>query len=193
MNLPARKQYKKYTYDDYLTWPEDERWEIIDGIAYDMSPAPSTSHQRILRELLIQFGNYLTGKTCEVFAAPFDIRLPEADEQDKDIVNVVQPDIVVVCDKSKLDEKGCKGAPALIIEIKSPFTARKDIKEKFRLYERVGVKEYWIVDPTDKTVMVFKLGENKEYGKPDMYGDEDPINVGVFEDLTIDLKAVFQE
>lgn len=126
---------------------------------FDMSPSPSRNHQEISVELLRQFSNYLIDKTCKVYAAPFDVRLPEGDENDTNIETVVQPDIAVICDKCKLDDKGCKGASDLIIEITSPSTARKDLKEKLFLYEKSGVKEYWIVHPTDKTVMVFKLGE----------------------------------
>lgn len=191
MGLPVKRQDRKYTYADYLTWPDDERWEIIEGVAYDMSPAPNVEHQRILRKLFYQFEDYLKDKTCEVFVSPFDVILLTPSEKDEEIDTVVQPDIVIVCDKSKLDDKGCKGTPDLIIEITSPSTAKKDLKEKLFLYEKSGVKEYWTVHPTDKTVMVFKLGENKEYGRPEIYGEEDKINVGIFE-LKIGLEMVFK-
>jgi Uma2 family endonuclease len=193
MGYPLKKEDKRYTYGDYLSCPNEERWELIEGIAYDMSPAPTRIHQRISRELFYQFTDYLKNKPCEVYAAPFDVRLPKKDEKDEDIETVVQPDIVVVCDKSKLDDKGCRGSPDLIIEILSQYTAQKDIKEKFLLYEKRGVKEYWIVHQTDKTVMVFKMRENGEYGKPMMYSENDKIEVGILGDLSVDLTPVFKE
>lgn len=192
MNYPIKKEKEKYTYGDYLTWQDDERWELIDGIAYNMSPAPSTYHQEISLELAYQIRNYLKDKSCKVYCAPFDVRLPKGTEKDEDIDTVVQPDIVVIYDHSKIDEKGCRGAPDLVIEILSPHTSQKDIKEKFFLYEKVAVKEYWIVHPTDKTVIVFKLDKNNKYERPDMYTREDKIKVSIFDDLTIDLNMVFE-
>ena len=150
------------------------------------------THQKISRELFSRFYDYLKDKNCEVYYSPFDVRLPIREEKDEDIKNVVQPDIVVICDQSKLDERGCKGAPDLIIEIVSPSTAKQDLKDKFYLYERVGVREYWIVQSINNTVMVFNLKENKEYGKPDMYTEDDKIKVGIFDELIIDLKEVFR-
>ncbi len=192
MAYPLKKEEKKYTYQDYLTWPMEERWELINGIAYDMSPSPSRFHQKISRELLRQFANYLIDKACEIYSAPFDVRLPLGDEETGDIENVVQPDLIVVCDQSKLDDKGCKGAPTLIIEIISSSTASKDMKEKFSLYERAGVKEYWIVNPIDNTLMIFKSGENGEYGKPEIYTEKDKVEVDVLGSLVIDLEIVFR-
>lgn len=193
MGIPLKKEDHKFTYHDYLKWPKNERWELIGGAAYDMTPAPSIYHQRISRELLLLIGNYLSGKTCEVFSAPFDVRFVDYENADDGhVYNVVQPDIVVVCDKKKLDDRGCAGAPDLVIEILSPETASKDMKEKFALYERHGVSEYWMVQPLDKTVMVFKPGEDKKFGKPDIYTIENKIKIGIFDDLTIDLNAVFK-
>lgn len=191
MALAAKKSDRKYTYKDYLNWPEDERWELIDGIAYDMSPAPSSEHQAVSRELVVQFADYLRGKPCQVFYAPFDVRLPNGDEPDEDIQTVVQPDIVIICDKTKIDRRGCKGSPDLIVEIVSPYTIERDLKEKLELYERAGVKEYWVVHPTDKIVMVFSLGGNGKYKRHKLYGSQDKIKVSIFEDLIIDLTQVF--
>jgi len=190
MGLALKKQEEQWTYGDYLGWPDEERWELIDGVAYDMSPAPSTNHQDAFRELFTEFSIYLRGKTCKVFSAPFDVILPEDNENEEDCRTVVQPDILVVCDKTKIDSRKCKGAPDLAIEILSPSTTRKDMTVKFALYERVGVKEYWIVHPLDKTVLVYKLDGNK-YARAEMYSAEDKIKVGIFEDLEIDLKTVF--
>ncbi|MDI3547573.1 MAG: hypothetical protein PWR10_1225 [Halanaerobiales bacterium] len=193
MPQPAKSKDDKFTYRDYLTWPDEERWELIDGIAYDMTPAPSRNHQRLSAALTSKLYNYLEDKDCEVYAAPFDVRMPRGNENEIEIDTIVQPDISVICDPEKLDEKGCLGAPDLIIEITSPSTAKKDVIEKFNLYERVGVREYWIVRPQEKTVTVFKLGKDKKYGRPDVYSAEDEIKVGIFEDLSIKLAEVFGE
>ncbi|MBU0701839.1 Uma2 family endonuclease [bacterium] len=190
MGLALRKEEEKYTYKDYLGWPDEERWELIDGIAYDMSPSPSVDHQDISIALGTEFFVYLKGKPCKVFLAPLDVILPKKNETEEDCQTVVQPDILVVCDRTKLDSKRCKGAPDLIIEILSPSTTKKDMTVKFSLYERVGVKEYWIVHPLDKTIFVYKLDGTK-YARAEMYSAEDKIKVGIFEDLEIDLAAVF--
>ncbi|HBK69238.1 MAG TPA: Uma2 family endonuclease [Firmicutes bacterium] len=182
-----------FTYGDYLSWSDEERWELIDGVPYNMSPAPSRMHQKISGELFKQIAIYLTGKTCEVYSAPFDVRLPKAEEDDEKVCTVVQPDLVVVCEQKKLDERGCKGAPDLIIEILSPQSAGKDMKIKFYLYEREGVREYWIVDPEHKTVQVFKLEAKGKYGRPEVYITGDQVKVGLFSDLVIDLGAVFDD
>ena len=189
----AYKLEELFTYGDYRTWNDDERWELIDGIPFCMSPAPKVVHQSILMELGKQFAVYLTGKPCKVFPAPFDVRLPEADENDDLVTTVVQPDLTVICDKGKLDEAGCRGAPDLVVEILSPGTAQKDLKIKFVRYERAGVREYWIVDPTAQTVMVFFLGADGRYGRPSVYVDTDRPLVGIFPDLEIDLAAVFAD
>jgi Uma2 family endonuclease len=188
----AKKLEKKYTYRDYLKWPDDLRCEIINGEIYDMTPAPGRQHQKISMKITGQFWDYLRDKTCEIYAAPFDVRLPEGKEKDDNIQTVVQPDIVIICDKKKLDDKGCIGAPDLIVEIISPSTASKDLKIKLQLYEKHGVKEYWLVHPEEKTVMVFKQGRKREYKKPDVYSNDDKIKVGVLKGLVIDLGEVFK-
>jgi len=193
MALPLLKKGTNFTYGDYVNWPQDERWELIDGYAYNMSPAPSRRHQQISVALIKSIAVYLDGKPCYVYHAPFDVRLPEADEKDEDIETVVQPDIVVICDENKLDDRGCRGAPDLIIEILSPATAPKDMKIKLSLYEKHGVKEYWVVQPIDNIILVFKLGKNKMYGKPEVYTEEDKIKTAILEGLEIDLSKVFQE
>ncbi len=183
-----------FTYADYMTWPDGERWELIDGEAYMMSPAPSRKHQEISIDLASQFHTFLKGKKCRVYDAPFDVRLPQyVDQPDDEIETVVQPDIVVVCDGSKLDDRGCKGAPDLVIEILSPSTSKMDLQDKFFLYQRVGVKEYWLVHPSDKTVMVFRLNNQGEYGRADMFAGDDKVSVPLLGELIIDLKDVFLE
>jgi Uma2 family endonuclease len=140
-----------------------------------------------------QFSTYLLGKKCQVYAAPFDVMFPEGSLRDEDITTVVQPDLVVVCDESKLVDRGCLGVPDLVVEILSPATGRKDMREKLSLFERAGVREYWIVHPFDLTVEVFALSESGRYGKPEVYGPGDELRVGIFDDLTIDLEQVFSE
>ncbi len=190
MPLP-KSQEQKYSYADYLTWPEDERWEIIDGIAY-MQAAPSRIHQEISGELFAQFHNYLSGKPCRVYHAPFCVRLDNEKNAD-DIKNVVEPDITIVCDSSKLDERGCKGSPEMIIEILSPSSGKKDRVDKFNKYEKAGVKEYWVVEPDQNLVSVFLIQLNGRYGRPEMYIEEDTIKVSLFPDFEIDLKKIFDK
>mgnify|MGYP001048580708 CR=1 FL=1 len=192
-NNLAFKQQQEFTYRDYLTWPDNERWQIIDGIAYDMSPSPIIEHQLILNELSTQFSLYLRNKTCLVIPSPVDVVFPKQNEDIKDAKDVVQPDIIVVCDHKKLQShKHCVGAPDLAIEILSPSTASIDIKIKRKLYEREGVKEYWIVDHVHKTIHVYIL-ENNKYKFPEVYTTEDKIKAGIFPDLEIDLSLVFRD
>jgi Uncharacterized protein conserved in cyanobacteria len=193
MSIPERSDNIKYSYKDYLKWPENEIWEIIDGIPFNISPAPSRKHQKISGALFAVIYNYLRGKTCEVYSAPFDVRLNINDETEDDIINVVQPDISVICDSKKLDDRGCNGSPDFIIEIISPATLKKDLKDKFYLYEKAGVKEYWIVYPEEKTIVSYKLSENLKYGRPEVYSEGDTIKVDIFETLEINLHDIFED
>ncbi len=139
--MPMPKQIKKeFTYADYLRWPGDERWELIDGEAYNMGPAPSTRHQLVFGELFTQIHLFLSDKECAVIAAPFDVCFPKEIKEDDSITDVVQPDIVVVRDSSKLDDRGCQGAPDFIVEIVSPSTASRDYILKSKLYEKNEVQ-----------------------------------------------------
>jgi len=174
-----------YTCDDYYSWDDDRRWELIDGSAYLMSPSPTWKHQGILVGLTKQFAVFLEGKPCNVFVTPFDVRL-NADTKDD---TVVQPDLLIVCDKSKLDAKGCNGAPDMVVEILSPSTLRRDRLIKLNLYQKAGVREYWIVDPESLTVSVHIL-ENGKYTVT-AYGDEDTAPVSVLEGCEINLTEVF--
>ncbi len=194
MVLPQTKQDDHLTYADYLTWDDDQRWELIDGQAYCMTPAPNRRHQAWLGELYRQFSNYLLDKPCQVYLAPFDVRFADSSEAgDDEIDTVVQPDIVVVCDQSKLDDRGAKGAPDLVVEILSPSTSKRDITIKFELYQRHGVKEYWLLYPNEKLLQLFRMGDDGRYGSPQAFGPEDCVQVPLLGDLEIDLSKVLRE
>ena len=176
---------KHYTWSDYASWDGDARYELINGMPYMMSPAPSLRHQEITLELGRQFANFLMGKPCRVFIAPCDVRL-NADNGDD---TVVQPDLLVVCDRSKLDEQACVGAPDMVIEILSPSSGRHDKLTKFDLYRKAGVREYWIVEPETKMIQVCVL-KNGEY-TIQSYGDTDTVSVHILEGCMINLETVF--
>jgi len=185
--MPMPQQNERYTYTDYCTWDDSERWELIDGVPYAMSPAPSPAHQEVSSELHRQLANFLKGKPCKVYPAPFDVRLNASDEDD----TVVQPDLSVICDHSKIDVKGCKGSPDLVMEILSPSTAREDRMRKLQQYRQSGVREYWSVDPDTKTVQVCILSDGiyATY----MYADTDTVPVSVLPGCNIELQDVFAE
>jgi len=190
MGFALLKPEEYYTYRDYLNWPDDIRTELIDGVIYDMS-APSRVHQKVSGELFRQIANFLEDKACEVYHAPFDVRLPEADEADDDVSTVVQPDISVICDPDKLDDRGCRGAPDFIAEILSPSTAAHDQITKLSLYEKHAVKEYWIIDPTYKLLIVRTLKENGSYGIPLIYEGKGLMRMTVLPELEINLDSVY--
>ena len=190
MALPAEKE--RYTFADVLTWGENERIEIIDGEAVMMAP-PSRIHQKISVSITSQLYNFLEGKKCEVYPAPFGVRLFEKDgDSPDDVDTMVEPDISVVCDKNKLDKNGCKGAPDLVIEILSPSTVRHDRFVKLGLYQRAGVREYWIVEPETQTVQVYTL-ENGILQPRAFYGAGDGAEVNVLNGCFVELGKVFTE
>ncbi len=189
MNQPAIHT-PPFTYADYLNFPDDECWELIRGEAYAMSPAPNTLHQQVAGELFRQIANFLHNRQCEVFSAPFDVRLSQTDSADEHIDTVVQPDITVICNPDKLDARGCLGAPDWIIEILSPSTAAKDQIIKRALYEQHGVTEYWLVHPVDRIVTIYRL-QGKNYGKPDIYETKGQIASMLFADFNVDWDTVF--
>jgi Uma2 family endonuclease len=183
-----------YTYADYLTWELPDMVELIQGKVYKMSPAPTSLHQRISRRLLVSIGAFLKKRKCEVFSAPFDVRLRTEGkgEDDRSITTVVQPDICVICDPTKIDSRGCLGAPDWIIEIISPNTSHKDLHEKFDIYQGAAVKEYWIIHPQDQTLLVFLLNAQKMYEtkvRPLTRGDI--IYPDTLPELAIDLNEIF--
>lgn len=191
MALPAKKT--QYTFADYLSWEEGERIEIINGEAFLMS-SPSSIHQKISMEISRQLANFLEGKPCRVYPAPFDVRLFEKDGDTPDTVDtVVEPDLSVICDKNKIDLKGCKGAPDLIVEILSPSSLRSDRLVKLRLYQQAGVREYWIADPQNKSIQVFLPDSTSIYRLHEDYSQTDIAKVNILEGCFIDLEKVFSE
>lgn len=188
---------KRYTYADYLTWLDDERREILDGIVRLMSPAPTSVHAEISSNLIVAFGGYIKSNNggCKAYTAPFDVRLPKNPDEvtDDKIYTVVQPDICIVCDESKLDKRGCLGAPDLIVEILSLSSQKYDLNDKFNLYEAARVKEYWVVAPKDKGVTVFILQDNGMYDNGTVYEEEVEIPVKTLPGLSLNTSEIFPD
>lgn len=184
MGLQLKDQHR-HTYADYLGWPDEVRYELIDGEAYLMAPpAPTVSHQTVAGEIYFQLRLALDGKPCVPLIAPVDVRLPKADEADEAIDTVVQPDVLVVCDPAKLSERGVRGAPDWVAEVLSPGTASHDQINKRRVYERAGVAEYWLVHPTDRVLTVYQL-QDGAYGMPHMQELAGETPIGVLPGVTI--------
>lgn len=152
---------KTYSYADYLLWKFKERVELVKGKILAMSPAPSRKHQVVAGNLYFAMRNHFNAHACKLFFAPFDVRIPRVDQNNEQILTVVQPDLCVICDEAKLDERGCIGAPDLIVEILSPGNSSRELKIKFDLYEESGVREYWVVNPSEETVLVNVLTDGK--------------------------------
>jgi Uma2 family endonuclease len=181
---------KKYTYADYLTWRFTERVELIKGWIHQMSPAPNVSHQKVSMKLSTLLSTYLKNTKCNVFAAPFDVRLFKKSSADTKVTTVVQPDLCIICDENKLDDRGCVGAPDLIIEIVSPGNSKRELKTKFNLYEENNVLEYWVVHPTEKSIQQFVLIKNK-FQLVHTFFEEDKMECKVFKGLIIRVKNIF--
>ena len=183
-----------YSYADYLTWAFDDALELIKGKILLMSPAPNVEHQRIETKLLLAIGNYLNNKNCEVFPAPFDVRLYDRNQSilaSEDIHNVVQPDLCVICNPELLDKQGCNGAPDWVIEIVSKGNSKRDLKIKYQLYQEARVQEYWLVYPCLQSIHQFVLDELGQYQLKAMYVEDDTITPILFPELSIDLTKIF--
>lgn len=186
------QQSKSYSYADYLSWDDGVLCEVIDGVIINMSPSPTPQHQKIITELTTEFGLFLRDKKCVAFPAPIDVCLFANNQtKDKDIKDWVQPDLIVVCDESKIGEKNIFGAPELVIEVLSPSTAKNDRLIKYNSYEKAGVKEYWIVDPFNQTIEVYLL-ENGAYIRSGVYFKDDILKVHLLADFQIDLSLIFK-
>jgi Uma2 family endonuclease len=181
----------EYSYADYLKWQFDERVELIKGRIFKMSPAPNRIHQKVSADISGQLWSFLKGKQCAVYSAPFDVRLPRKSKNDKDIMTVLQPDICVICDPSKLDDRGCIGAPDIVVEILSPSNNVKELKNKYEVYEESGVKEYWVVSPQDQTFIIYTLVDGK-YDASRLMVAGDIVRSAVLEEFTLDLKELFE-
>jgi Uma2 family endonuclease len=181
-----RRDTQHHTYGDYLTWPDDQRYELIDGVAYLMAPpAPSPTHQELVGELHYQARTALEGKRCRVYMAPFDIRLPRADEMDDQVDTVVQPDVFIVCDRRKIDGRGMRGAPDWIAEVLSPATASHDQIVKVPIYERAGVPEVWLIHPTDRVLSIYRLAAAR-YTRPAILELKGQTSLSAVPGVTID-------
>jgi Uma2 family endonuclease len=183
---------KQYSYADYLKWEIKERVELFKGFVRQMS-APSRIHQKLSWNLERQMDRYFESKKCDIYHAPFDVRLTVFDKtKDKEILTVVQPDICMICDEKKLDKRGCLGSPDLIVEIQSPDNTKREMKDKFELYEEAGVREYWIVDSVQNFVLIYYLNEAGKYIGTKPYSQEEIFNSVIFPELEIDLNKVFE-
>ena len=186
---------KRYTYADYLTWIDDVRRELLEGLI-KLMPAPRDLHVDVSYNISLRLGLFLlknNGK-CKVRPAPFDVRFPiNGETEDGKIYTVLQPDISVICDLSKLDEYGCLGAPDMIVEVLSPSTASRDLKDKFDIYEKHGVREYWIVYPKDKAVNIFLLQDDGKYDAGRLYDRAGQIPVNIFDGYSIDFDDIFNQ
>ena len=184
-------EYGNYTYADYLTWQMDEMVELIRGKVYKWAAAaPRMSHQKVSLRLGSAFLIFLKGKPCQVFQAPFDVRLPVKSKKNNPIDTVVQPDLCVICDESKLDESGCIGAPDLVVEILSPGNNRKELKLKYEIYQDAGVKEYWVIHPVEQTLLIYTL-INGTYQSSGLYVSGDIVVSSCISGFSLNLEEIF--
>lgn len=186
-------EYGLYSYADYLTWPMDDVVELIKGIRFiKAAAAPKRIHQKVSGELFLRLGNFLRGQKCQVYSAPFDVRFTDGPVEDRKIRSVVQPDICVICDPEKLDDRGCIGAPDLIVEILSPGNNKIELKNKFELYEYHGVREYWIIHPENQDLLIYTLVDGK-YVPSRLLTTGDVVESTVITGFTLDLEEFFKD
>lgn len=188
---PTALYGSNYTAKDYLSWKFEELVELIKGKVWHVSPAPKSNHQRLLREIVIYFGHFFENKKCEYFFAPFDVYLTHEPENYQNASTVVQPDLCVICDSHKIKEFGCVDAPDLVVEILSKGTAKKDLNDKYNVYQEFGVKEYWVVHPFEKAISVYSLSEGV-YKDVGLFNEEDTLKSVVFQDLELQIAEVFE-
>jgi Uma2 family endonuclease len=186
-------EYGLYSYADYLTWQFEEVVELIKGkIFKKAAAAPRRLHQKVSGELFLRLGNYLKGQKCQVYAAPFDVRFPKGSKEDNKIHDVVQPDICVICDPEKLDDRGCIGTPDLIVEILSPGNSKTELKHKYELYESHGVREYWVIHPENQDLLIYTLVDGK-YKTTGLLTSGDVVESTVIEGFKLDLEEFFND
>jgi len=184
--------YGNYTYADYLLWQLDEQVELIKGKIFRMSSAPMRIHQKLSGKVFYELYNYLSGNKCEVYSAPFDVRLPLKSLKDEDIITVVQPDICVICDPIKLDKRGCIGAPDIVVEILSAGNNKKELQNKYEVYEESGIKEYWIIHPDEQSFLVYNLIDGK-YQASRLMTRGDQFTTPVLPGFVLNLDDVFDQ
>ena len=182
---------KTYTYADYFKWKFEERVELIKGKVFKMSPAPNRLHQEIAGYIHIRLGIFLDGKPCKVYTAPFDVRIPRKLKNDKEIITVLQPDVCVICDLSKLDVRGCIGAPELVVEVLSPGNNARELKKKYDVYEEAGVREYWVVSPQDQWLRIYTLTDTRFVESP-YYLAGDTATSAVLPGFSLNLTDLFK-
>lgn len=182
---------KSYTYADYLKWQFNERLELIKGKIFKMSPAPGTAHQRVSGIVSNELYNYLKGKPCQVFAAPFDVRLSRT-INDAQVTTVLQPDVCVICDSAKIDARGAIGAPDIVVEILSPGNNKKELQNKYEVYEEAGVTEYWIIQPTERTFMKYTLVDGS-YQPSKLLTGGDVVTTNILPGFSLDLEELFKD
>ncbi len=192
MELADLDLSKTYTYADYFKWTFDERVELIKGKIFRMSPAPNRIRQEITGTIYRKIGNFLERNPCCVYVAPFDVRLTRKSKDDQSITTVLQPDVCVICDPSILDDRGCVGAPDIVVETLSPGNSKKEVKNKFEVYEEAGVKEYWIVDPIRQTLQVNRLQDGRYVILPALT-TEDKITTSILPGFSLDLAQLFDK
>lgn len=181
-----------YSYAHYLNWLFDERVELIKGKIFKMSPAPSRVHQEVFGAIFNPLYNFLKNKPCKVYGAPFDVRFPKKSKEDAAIFTVLQPDICVVCDLSKLDDRGCIGAPDLVIEILSPGNNKKELLNKYKVYEEFGVKEYWVVSQSDQYILIYTLDSSGKFQPSKMFTLSEEVISSVLSGFVLKLDDVFE-
>lgn len=193
MQLSDLDLTKTYSYADYLQWTFEDRLELIKGKIFKMTPAPASVHQRLSWVISGELYSYLKGKTCKAYTAPFDVRLPRRDvNEDKKIFTVVQPDVCIICDPSKIDARGCTGAPDIIVEILSPGNNQKEVRNKYEVYEESGVREYWLVSPQDKTFLIYTLVDGRYLASRPL-AEGDLVTTPILPGFELNLQTVFEE
>ncbi len=182
-----------YSYANYLSWLFDERVELIRGKIFKMTPAPSRIHQQISISISSALFDYLKNKSCKVYSAPFDVRFTKNSKVDQDIYTVLQPDICVICDRDKLDDKGCIGAPGIVVEILSEGNNKKELLYKYSVYEEFGVKEYWVISPIEKTFLKYTLNSEGKYQPSKLFTLCEKIKSEILEGFELNLDEVFND
>jgi len=182
-----------YSYANYLNWLFPERVELIKGKIFKMSPAPSSVHQEVIGNIFLKLGNFLKKQPCKVYVCPFDVRFPKESNSDKAIFTVLQPDIFVICDRNKIDARGCIGTPDLVVEVLSPGNTKMELLNKYRVYEEFGVKEYWVVSQSDQNILIYTLNDLGKFQPSKIFTLSEKITSSVLPGFELALDDVFED